>query len=124
MDSRKQIPSPALTRIERRLGAPGLFREIKIALGGAFGKRLQGIVLYGSQAQGKARADSDLDLLVVVRPQKKKPYVSELLAAHEALADLQITSPAHISVQFAAPGDYRSPRTSYHRSAVRDGIPL
>ena len=41
-----------------------LLKEIKVRLSAAYGERLRGVVLYGSQARGDARPDSDVDILV------------------------------------------------------------
>ena len=40
--------------------------KVKDALTETFGKRLCGVVLYGSEAHGKAVADSDIDILVLL----------------------------------------------------------
>ncbi len=43
-----------------------LLAQIKTSLRDVFGKRLQGIVLYGSEARGEAKEDSDIDVLVLL----------------------------------------------------------
>jgi len=43
-----------------------ILQRIRSTLSESFGGRLQGIVLYGSEARGEAIADSDLDLLVLL----------------------------------------------------------
>ena len=40
--------------------------EIKAALAQAYGPRLQRVVLYGSEARGESRPDSDIDVLVLL----------------------------------------------------------
>ena len=44
-----------------------LLNQIKERLQDAYGDRLQGIVLYGSEARGEAEEDSDIDLLVLLK---------------------------------------------------------
>ena len=43
-----------------------LLSEIKSRLVAAYGDRLRGVVLYGSEARGDARPDSDIDVLVLL----------------------------------------------------------
>jgi len=43
-----------------------LLREVKQRLQEAYGQRFKGLVLYGSEARGEARPDSDYDFLVLL----------------------------------------------------------
>jgi predicted nucleotidyltransferase len=43
-----------------------LLQQIKVRLQEAFGQRLHGVVLYGSEARGVAREDSDIDVLMLL----------------------------------------------------------
>jgi len=43
-----------------------LLARIRSILAEAFGERLRGVVLYGSEARGQAAPDSDIDLLVLL----------------------------------------------------------
>ena len=43
-----------------------ILARVKAALAEAFGQRLRGVVLYGSEARGQAAPDSDIDLLVLL----------------------------------------------------------
>jgi predicted nucleotidyltransferase len=40
--------------------------ELKERLSAAYGERLHAVVLFGSEARGDARPDSDIDVLVVL----------------------------------------------------------
>jgi len=42
-----------------------LLKEIKTHLAAAYGDRLRGVVLYGSEARGDCRPDSDIDIALV-----------------------------------------------------------
>jgi predicted nucleotidyltransferase len=44
-----------------------LLSDIKARLQRAHGERLQGVILYGSEARGEAAEDSDLDLMVLLK---------------------------------------------------------
>jgi uncharacterized protein len=43
-----------------------LLRRVKSSLTEAFGERLRGVILYGSEARGTAEPDSDIDFLVLL----------------------------------------------------------
>jgi len=44
-----------------------ILRNLQIGLAQRLGDRLAGVYLYGSQARGEARPDSDIDVLIVLR---------------------------------------------------------
>jgi uncharacterized protein len=44
-----------------------ILNEFKHELRGLYGERLKGVILFGSHARGKARVDSDIDVMVVLR---------------------------------------------------------
>ena len=46
--------------------ASRLLDELKERLSAAYGERLHAVVLFGSEARGDARPDSDIDVLVVL----------------------------------------------------------
>ena len=46
--------------------AKNLLAELKSGLEGLYGKRLQGLYLYGSHARGEQQWDSDIDLLIAL----------------------------------------------------------
>jgi len=50
----------------RHMERERLLREVKARLAAAFGERLKGVILYGSEARGAAEPDSDIDFLVLL----------------------------------------------------------
>jgi len=44
-----------------------IISEFKKMIEQIYGERLSKVILYGSQARGEARADSDIDLLIVLK---------------------------------------------------------
>ena len=65
-----------------------ILKEIKRRLEEAFGDRLRGVVLYGSEARGESNADSDLDFLVLLKGPVE--FGEELMKIIEALYPLQL----------------------------------
>jgi len=65
------------------------------------------IILFGSRAQGTARADSDVDLLIVMPIRQRASYVA---------ADIQTQIPAPFPVDILV----RSPQQIDRRLAIRD----
>jgi predicted nucleotidyltransferase len=72
-------------------------REIKQRLFTAHGSRLQGVVLYGSQARGEAGADSDIDVLVLL--EGPIDYARDLRTNINALYDLVLAWERPISAK-------------------------
>ena len=65
-----------------------LLKNIKTRLEQIYGDRLRGVVLYGSEARGEAREDSDLDFMVLL--EGPVDYGRESWAIIETLYPLQL----------------------------------
>lgn len=61
------------------------------------GRRLHGVVLYGSEARGQATSDSDVDVLVLL--EGPIDYARDLRANIDALYDLMLTLGRPISAK-------------------------
>ncbi len=102
----------------------GLYRKLKKTLTDLYGNRLVGVVLYGSEARGEAKPDSDIDLLVLLRG----PVDSgrELRPIINALYDIQLeTDPFRpISVIAVDAEIYQKQEFSLLQRVQQEGIPL
>ena len=97
-----------------------LASRLKARLEEAFGDRLRGVVLYGSEARHDATPESDIDLLVLL----SSPVAlgQDLWTCIDALYPLQleIGRPIHplpVDAQVYEKGEY-----ALYRNARRDGV--
>lgn len=98
-----------------------LLARVKSLLGGAFGPRLQGVVLYGSEARGEAAPDSDIDLLVLLKgPVDHRTDFRTCIGVLYGLI-LELERPIHAKPVDA--DEYRRGDTPLYRSALAEGIP-
>jgi predicted nucleotidyltransferase len=95
--------------------------DAKSALEEIYGDRLKRLIVYGSQARGEARPDSDVDLMIVlggkVRPDEEAQRTSRLvirLASEYGVA----LSPLHLSEE-----NFERDRP-LPRAARREGVVL
>jgi predicted nucleotidyltransferase len=96
--------------------------EIKARLQARHGTRLQGLVLYGSEARGDAGPDSDIDLLVLLT--EPVDYGRDLEGNLEALHPLSLQLGRRISAKPVAATEYQSAECPLYRSARLEGIAL
>ncbi len=94
--------------------------RIHALLDEAFGDRLQGVVLYGSEARGTADPDSDADLLVLLRgPVALGNDLKTIIGALYPL-QLDIERPIHalpVEAMVYAKGAF-----SLYRNARKEGV--
>ena len=97
-----------------------LLTEIKRRLVAAHGRRLRGVVLYGSEARGEARPDSDLDLLVLL--DGPIDYGKDLRTNIDALYDLVLSLERPISAKPVDVAAYEAARYPLYRHAKTAGL--
>jgi len=98
-----------------------LLKRVKSSLQQAFGDRLRGVILYGSEARGTAEPDSDIDFLVLLEgPLSSWEDSGTAIHALYPLV-LEIGRPIHtIEVDASA---YDTDEVPLYREVRREGIP-
>lgn len=99
-----------------------LRREMRRRLEAAFRDRFRGALLFGSEARGDSREDSDIDLLVLLA--EPVQLGKDLQVIVEALYPLQLETdcPIHalpVSVEQFEAGEY-----GLYREVKREGVAL
>ena len=97
-----------------------LLKDIKARLEQAHGKRLHGIVLYGSEARGLADKDSDVDVLVLL--DGPVDYGPDLETNLKALYPLSLEIGRRISAKPVSAREYDTVDCPLYRNAHREGI--
>lgn len=101
-------------------GKQELLRRVKGLLAEAYGDRLQGVILYGSEARGEAEEDSDLDFLVLL--QGPVDYGKELLIIIKTLYGLQLEVLRPLDALPVDVNAYNAQDRPLYENARREGI--
>jgi predicted nucleotidyltransferase len=94
--------------------------EIRGRLEQTHGARLKGVILYGSEARGDARPDSDVGVLVLLADPVE--YGRDLQANIDALYDLGVMLGRRISAKPVSARDYEREDCPLSRQVRREGI--
>jgi len=97
-----------------------LLQQIKTRLQSAHGDRLRGVVLYGSEARGESRPDSDIDVLVLLGGQVE--YGRDLQTNLDALHPLALQIGRRISAKPAPLDAYEKAECPLYRRVRQEGI--
>ncbi len=95
---------------------------LSVELSRLLGDRLVGIYLYGSQARGDAKPDSDIDVLVVVRGAFN--YFGLIEETGQMVADLSLENDTVIALAFVSEEDYQNRHTPFLMNVRREAISL
>ena len=99
-----------------------IFNEAKGRLTSAFGDRLRGVMVYGSQSRGQADAESDIDLMVLLEGPVR--FGRDLETIIHALYPLQLQIDQQLDAWPADVQAYDEQEFALYRTVSREGIPL
>ncbi|MGI9174057.1 MAG: nucleotidyltransferase domain-containing protein [Rhodothermales bacterium] len=109
--------APAMTVVSPSIQT--LLSELKARLGELYGERLEDLLLFGSHARGDAGANSDVDVMVVLRgPVDAHEEIHRMVSI---VVELELAWGMILSVLPVAEVDYHRASKSVIVEARRDG---
>jgi predicted nucleotidyltransferase len=99
-----------------------LYREPKRRLQDAFGDRLKGVVIYGSEARGEATEDSDIDVMVLL--DGPADLWEDIRQGIDATYDLTLALGISIHPDPVDAAEYEKGAFALYRNAKKEGIAL
>lgn len=99
---------------------PKIRKDIKDRLRVALRGRLQGVLLYGSEARNESRADSDLDLLILLEGPIHLGRDLEVIVDAIYPVQLELDRPIHVTP--VAVESFKAAQYGIYREARREGI--
>ncbi len=95
-----------------------LRKEMSLLLG----DRLDAIILFGSRARGDAQAESDIDVLIVVRGEFD--YGDLIRRTSASIAALSLENDVVISRAFVSKDQFERERSPFLLNVRREGVPV
>jgi len=103
-------------RIQQVLG------ELRARLEVIYGRRLSGVVLYGSHARGSAEMDSDIDLLVVLRGDVSP--CEEIARTSHDVAEVSLKHNVVAACVFVSQDQFEREQSPLLLNVRREGVPV
>jgi predicted nucleotidyltransferase len=99
-----------------------ILAELKLRLKDLYAERLKGLYLFGSYARGEARADSDIDVAMVLDDFERE--LLEIDRAGDVAAEVGLEYDCLISLIPVREGELRVGASSFLRTVGREGVPV
>ena len=96
-------------------------KELKEGLVRIYGDRLKGVYIYGSYARGEERADSDIDVMIVL--DNYQSYGREIDRTGELVSELSLEYSISISRVIIKETQWKKSDTPLLRNIRMDGVP-
>ena len=80
-------------------------------------------ILYGSEARGEARPDSDIDVLIIL-PDDHEAYARRKIEITESLYDVEIATGVSVSPLIVLKSFWERMKTPFTYNVAKDGILL
>jgi uncharacterized protein len=97
-----------------------ILRVLRQGLVQTIGYELEQVILYGSQARGESRPDSDIDVLIIIRGTINYPDLMQRTST--LVADVSLQHDVVISRTFASQSEWKNAQTPFLINVRREGV--